>query len=181
MWPFANGIRAGAAAVMCGYNQVNNSQSCQNVYLLNYLHKGELGFQGFVVSDWYGTYSGVSTILAGLDMTIPGYVEPQDMKTGRGWFGDNLTIAVLNGPVPEWRLNDAATRIVAAWYYLGRDNATEEVSYSAYTKKRMVLCIIELARTQHRTFLDLMAALKEPAPMVLWLPGSVLVLRTTAI
>jgi beta-glucosidase len=134
MWPFANGIRAGAAAVMCAYNQVNNSQSCQNSYALNYLLKGELGFQGFVVSDWFGTYSGISSILAGLDMTMPGDVEPQDMLTGRSWFGANLTIAVLNGSVPIWRLNDAATRIAAAWYYLGRDDATEKVNYAAWTK-----------------------------------------------
>lgn len=65
LWPFADGVRAGAASVMCSYNQVNNSQACQNSYTLNYLLKGELGFQGFVVSDWLGTHSGVSSVLAG--------------------------------------------------------------------------------------------------------------------
>lgn len=65
LWPFADAVRAGAASIMCSYNQINNSQACQNSYTLNYLLKGELGFQGFVVSDWTGTYSGVSAVLAG--------------------------------------------------------------------------------------------------------------------
>ena len=39
---------------------------------MNYLLKGELGFQGFVMSDWSAQRSGVSSALAGLDMTMPG-------------------------------------------------------------------------------------------------------------
>ena len=37
---------------MCSYNRVNNSYSCQNSKLLNGLLKTELGFEGFVTSDW---------------------------------------------------------------------------------------------------------------------------------
>lgn len=32
---------------MCSYNQINNSYGCQNSYLLNYVLKEELNFQGF--------------------------------------------------------------------------------------------------------------------------------------
>lgn len=45
LWPFADGVRAGIGAIMCSYNQVNDSQACQNSYVLNHLLKGELGFQ----------------------------------------------------------------------------------------------------------------------------------------
>jgi len=83
---------------MCSYNQINNSQACQNSYVLNYLLKGELGFQGFVVSDWLGTHSGVSSILAGLDMTMPG--DSTAYNSPDSFFGQNLTVAVLNGTVP---------------------------------------------------------------------------------
>lgn len=34
--------------------------------------------------------------------------------------GPNLTVAVLNGTVPQWRLDDMAVRVVAAWYYVDR-------------------------------------------------------------
>jgi beta-glucosidase len=52
---------------MCSYNQVNNSYACGNSKLLNDLLKNELGFQGFVMSDWQAQASGVSSALAGMD------------------------------------------------------------------------------------------------------------------
>ncbi|GAB7350276.1 hypothetical protein MBLNU459_g0917t3 [Dothideomycetes sp. NU459] len=134
LWPFADGIRAGAANIMCSYNQVNNSQACQNSYTLNYLLKGELGFQGYVVSDWYGTHSGVSAILAGLDMSMPGDPEQQWTNTGASYFGANLTIAILNGTVPAWRLDDAAVRIMASYYFVGRDQVNTTINFNSWTK-----------------------------------------------
>lgn len=59
---------------MCSYNQVNNSYACQNSYLMNHILKNELGFQGFIMSDWSAQHSGVSSALAGMDMTMPGDV-----------------------------------------------------------------------------------------------------------
>lgn len=44
---------------MCSYNQINNSYGCQNSKLLNNILKDELGFQGFVMSDWQAQHSGV--------------------------------------------------------------------------------------------------------------------------
>jgi beta-glucosidase-like glycosyl hydrolase len=66
--PFADAVKAGTGAIMCSYNQINNSYGCQNSYTLNYLLKNELNFQGFVMSDWQAQHSGVGDILAGLDM-----------------------------------------------------------------------------------------------------------------
>jgi hypothetical protein len=133
LWPFADGVRAGATSVMCSYNQVNGSQSCQNSYILNHVLKNELGFQGFVVSDWYGTHSGVSAILAGLDMSMPGDPVQEFGNHGGAMFGANLTIGVLNGTVPQWRLDDACVRILAAHYYVGRDKSNVSVSFNSYS------------------------------------------------
>jgi beta-glucosidase len=72
MWPFANAVKAGVSNVMCAYNRVNASWACQNPKVLNGLLKTELGFQGFVVSDWMGTHTGYAAAEAGLDMTMPG-------------------------------------------------------------------------------------------------------------
>lgn len=52
-------------------------------------------------------------------MTMPGDV---GFDTGTSYWGPNLTIAVLNGTVPQWRLDDMAVRILAAWYYVDREN-----------------------------------------------------------
>ena len=119
--PFADAVRAGVGSVMCSYNQINNSYACENSYTLNYLLKGELGYQGFVMTDWQGQHSGVGSALAGLDMTMPGDTL---FNSGQSYWGANLTVAVLNGTVPQWRLDDMCIRIMAAWYYVGRDNSS---------------------------------------------------------
>ena len=115
---------------MCSYQQVNNSYACQNSNMLNYLLKSELGFQGFVMSDWQAQHSGVSSALAGLDMTMPGDTL---FDSGRSYWGANLTIAILNGTVPQWRLDDMAIRIIAAWYYVDRDDASVPINFDTWT------------------------------------------------
>ncbi|KAL8948156.1 MAG: hypothetical protein Q9222_005633 [Ikaeria aurantiellina] len=130
LWPFADAVRAGVGSIMCSYNQINNSYGCQNSYTLNYLLKGELDFQGFVMSDWQAQHSGFGSALAGMDMSMPGDVL---FDTGTSYWGSNLTVAVLNGTVPEWRLDDMATRIVAAWYYVGRDTSQVPINFDSWT------------------------------------------------
>ena len=71
-WPFAEAVRAGVGAVMASYNDVNGSDNSQNSMLLNGILKDEMGFQGLVMSDWFGQIGGVSSALAGLDMAMPG-------------------------------------------------------------------------------------------------------------
>ncbi|TKA29905.1 hypothetical protein B0A54_15031 [Friedmanniomyces endolithicus] len=132
LWPFADAVRAGTGSIMCSYNQINNSQACQNSYTQNYLLKNELDFQGFIMSDWSATHSGVSSVLAGLDMTMPGDV---GFDSATSYFGANLTVAVLNGTVPQWRLDDMVVRIMAAWYYVDRaaHQAPDSPNFSSWT------------------------------------------------
>jgi len=130
LWPFADAVRAGTGSIMCAYNKVNNSQACQNSYLQNYILKGELGFQGFILSDWDAQHSGVASTLAGLDMTMPG---DTDFNSGASFWGPNLTISVINGTVPAWRLDDAAVRIMAAYYYVGRDKAAIPLNFNSWS------------------------------------------------
>lgn len=123
LWPFSESIRAGVASVMCSYNLVNNSYACGNSKLLNGILKDELGFQGFVQSDWLAQRSGVASALSGLDMSMPG--DGLRWMDGKPLWGSQLTKAVLNESLPVERLNDMVTRIVAAWYQLGQDDKTK--------------------------------------------------------
>ncbi|PTU20491.1 hypothetical protein P175DRAFT_0501106 [Aspergillus ochraceoroseus IBT 24754] len=131
LWPFADAVRAGVGAIMCSYNQINNSYGCQNSHLLNRLLKAELGFQGFVMSDWSAEHSGVGAVLAGMDMSMPGDVT---FNSGTSYLGANLTIAVLNGTVPQWRIDDMAVRIMAAYYKVGRDRLQHPPNFSSWTR-----------------------------------------------
>lgn len=112
LWPFQDAVRAGTANMMCSYQRINNSYGCANSATLNGLLKTELGFQGFVVSDWNALYSGVAPALAGLDLAMP--------NAGLYW-GSQLSQAVSNGSVPESRIDDMVTRLMASWYQLGQD------------------------------------------------------------
>ena len=82
------------------------------------------------MSDWGAAHSGVSSALAGLDMMMPG---DTTFNSGQSYWGANLTIAILNGTVPQWRLDDMVTRIIAAWYYVGRDNTSIPINFDSWT------------------------------------------------
>jgi beta-glucosidase len=45
LWPFSDAVKANVASVMCSYNLVNGSHTCENSPVLQDLLKGELGFQ----------------------------------------------------------------------------------------------------------------------------------------
>ncbi|KAI1122690.1 glycoside hydrolase family 3 protein [Nemania abortiva] len=131
LWPFADAVRAGVGAVMCSYQQINNSYACQNSKTLNGILKGELGFQGFVMSDWQAQHTGVASAVAGLDMTMPGDTE---FNSGLSFWGTNLTIAVLNGTVPAYRIDDMAMRIMAAFFKVGQTpEGLEPINMDSWT------------------------------------------------
>lgn len=119
MWPFANSVRAGVASVMCSYNRLNSSYSCQNSKVLNGLLKEELGFQGYVMSDWGAVHAGVDSAKAGLDMNMPGPIG--FFVTEPSFWGPNLTTAVNNGSLSEDRLDDMARRVMTPYFYLSQD------------------------------------------------------------
>lgn len=127
--PFLKSVQADVASVMCSYNLINSSWACQNSKTLNGYLKGELGFQGFVMSDWAATESGVGAALAGLDMTMPGDIQFSD---GLSYFGQNLTDAVTNGSVPLSRVEDMATRILAGYFLVGQDQDFPDVNFNAF-------------------------------------------------
>ncbi|EJD05137.1 uncharacterized protein FOMMEDRAFT_79988 [Fomitiporia mediterranea MF3/22] len=139
LWPFAESVRAGVGSVMCSYQMVNNSYACQNSKIINGILKDELGFQGFMQSDWLAQRSGVASALAGLDMSMPG--DGLRWANGKSLWGTELTKAVLNGSLPMSRLNDMAIRIVAAYYQLGQDDPSrfpeEGPNFSSWTDEEV--------------------------------------------
>ncbi len=100
-------------AVMCAYNRVNRSFSCQNQWLLDTVLKNSWGYRGFVMSDWGGTHSTIAAANAGLDQES-GW--PFDRQP---YFGAPLRKAVLAGKVSRSRLNDMAGRILYSMFANG--------------------------------------------------------------
>ncbi|KAH7382479.1 glycoside hydrolase superfamily [Phaeosphaeria sp. MPI-PUGE-AT-0046c] len=122
MWPFANAVKAKAASFMCSYQRINGSYGCQNSATQNGLLKTELGFQGYVMSDWGATHSGVASIEAGLDMNMPGGMGAYGLNFGEpSEFGGNVTIGVNNGSLALSRVDDMVIRIMTPYFWLGQD------------------------------------------------------------
>ncbi|TID05079.1 putative beta-glucosidase G [Colletotrichum higginsianum] len=122
MWPFADAVKARASSFMCAYQRINGSYACQNSKALNGLLKTELGFDGYVMSDWGATHTGVAAIEAGLDMDMPGGLGGYGMNWKAGsFFGGNVTKAVNNGTLDVARVDDMIVRIMTPYYWLGQD------------------------------------------------------------
>ena len=87
---FQTAIDAGAGAVMCSYNRINTVYSCSNDGTLNGVLRGQLGFKGFVTSDW-GAVHRVSDQLHGDNIEQPGNVN------GNSTYGLQLLNALAAG------------------------------------------------------------------------------------
>lgn len=86
--PFEWAITKGKAlAVMTAYNRLNGRWCSTQSELLNTILRNDWGFSGIVVSDWFGAGSTVESLLAGLDIQMPG--------TDR-YFGQPITKAIKN-------------------------------------------------------------------------------------
>ncbi|CAE6529879.1 unnamed protein product [Rhizoctonia solani] len=59
-------------AMMSAYNRVNGLHVSENKYLLNTILRKQWGWDGMIMSDWFGTYSADASVKAGLDLEMPG-------------------------------------------------------------------------------------------------------------
>ncbi len=100
---FRRALEAGAASVMSAYNSVNGEWCGQNRALLTDILKDELGFEGFIISDFiFGIREPERAALAGLDVEMPFAMH----------FHGALERLVAEGTVPVERVDDAALRIL---------------------------------------------------------------------
>ncbi|CAE6529872.1 unnamed protein product [Rhizoctonia solani] len=83
-----------AWAVMTAYNRVNGLHASENKYLLDTILRKQWGWEGLIMSDWFGTSSADASIKAGLDLEMPGPAI---------WRGDALQRCVVSQKirVPE--------------------------------------------------------------------------------
>lgn len=65
VWPFMDAVKSNVAAVMCSYNKINGVWACESDGVMNKLLKDELGFRGYIMSDWNG--KSVAIITSNID------------------------------------------------------------------------------------------------------------------
>ncbi len=117
--PYPPVIAAGAVTIMPSYSSWNGLKCSANKYLLTDVLKGEMGFEGFLISDWaairqvdpdFKTAIGMS-INAGMDMAM----EPTKYRV----FYEYLKELVEEGTVPMSRIDDAVVRILRVKFAMG--------------------------------------------------------------
>ncbi|KAJ5579629.1 uncharacterized protein N7459_005614 [Penicillium hispanicum] len=92
-----------SACIMTAYNKVNGTHVSENKTLIDDILRKEWGWDGMVMSDWFGTYSTSDAINAGLDIEMPG-------KTR--WRGDALGHAVSSNKVAQFKLDERVRNIL---------------------------------------------------------------------
>jgi beta-glucosidase len=121
---FDAAVKAGARTVMINSGEINGVPGHVNKHILTDILRGELGFKGFVVSDWEDIKKLVTTwriaatekeatrqaIMAGIDMSMV----PLDYS-----FADHLIALVKEGAVPQSRIDEAVRRILRVKFELG--------------------------------------------------------------
>ena len=123
--PYITAIASDVKTVMMSFNSFNGEKCHGSSYLIQDLLKGELGFEGFIISDWAGIdeipgdYKSdiINGVNAGIDMVmVPGNLFGQEhYKTFITLFKE----AVAEGSIKQERLDDAVRRILTVKYEIG--------------------------------------------------------------
>ncbi len=130
--------QGGAMGVMCSYNRINSTYSCQNPETLKGILNGQFGFSGFVVSDWGATHSTIQSAENGMDI---------EMNVTPGtYYGPALQTAVQKGQVPMRTLNDMVLRILRAMFKVGVFDHPPAAEPQAYSADVSTASHVELAR-----------------------------------
>lgn len=91
--PFEAAVKqAKTWAVMSSYNRLNGTFTSENHWLLTQVLRDDWGFDGVVMSDWFGSHTTAPTVNAGLDLEMPGPTRDR---------GEKLIAAVAAGEVSE--------------------------------------------------------------------------------
>ncbi|WP_148288698.1 beta-glucosidase [Ilumatobacter nonamiensis] len=91
--PFERAVKEGGAwGIMSAYNRLDGDHAAENRRLLTDILRDEWGFDGFVVSDWFGVHEPVGAANAGLSLEMPAPVRV---------YGQRLADAVERGDVTE--------------------------------------------------------------------------------
>jgi beta-glucosidase len=140
---FETAVKTGVASIMCGYHRINGFWACENAEIQNGILRGQLGFQGFITSDW-GAIHGPLAITRGVDLEMPG--REIAGRPGGPYFVAGLKAAVEDGRVPVSAVDRAVTRILAQmerFHLLGRKPPARPPAIDIQAHARIVRKIAE--------------------------------------
>lgn len=94
---------------------------------MNGFLKDELGFQGFVLSDWQVQYIGVVVVVVGFDMLMLGDIE---FNIGVSFWGINFIVVVFNGIVLVYWIDDMVMCIMVVFFKVEKSIELDFINFS---------------------------------------------------
>ncbi len=117
--PFEIAVKQGHAwCVMASYNPVNNLHMTENDYLNNHVLKGEWGFPGFIMSDWWALGSTLGEANGGLDLEMPGQNAPMPGHP-KCMTPQQLKPLIDAGQVTQATIDEKVSRIFRVVFSMG--------------------------------------------------------------
>lgn len=117
--PYYRAIEAGALTVMASFNSWQGEKCHGHKYLLSYLLKDRMQFNGYIISDWDGidylSENYFDAVAAGVNAGIDMFMVSEHWRP----FIDHLTHHVARGTVPMDRIDDAVRRILRVKFSYG--------------------------------------------------------------
>lgn len=117
--PYYPAIDNGVLTVMASFNSWNGDKCHGHKYLLSYVLKERMGFNGFIISDWDGidylSESYFEAVAKGANAGIDMFMVSEHWRP----FIDHLTHHVVEGTVPMSRIDDAVRRILRVKFAFG--------------------------------------------------------------
>ncbi len=98
-------------SLMAAYNDVNGQAATEQVHVNTEIVKGEWGYDGLLMSDWFATKTTAASANGGLDLVMPG---------PHGPWGEKLVAAVEAGEVAESTVDDHVVRVLRLAQRVGR-------------------------------------------------------------
>jgi len=109
--PFEDAVKkAGTWGIMSSYNKINGTYAAEHHWLLTEVLRDQWGYDGIVMSDWFGSRTTAPTVNAGLDLEMPGPTRDR---------GDKLIAAVEDGAVSAETVRTRAINMVRLMQRVG--------------------------------------------------------------
>ncbi|KAJ6011685.1 hypothetical protein N7522_002040 [Penicillium canescens] len=90
-------------SLMTSYHRINGTHICEDPWIINQILRNDWGWNGLVMSDWFGTYSTAEALNAGMDLEMPGPTR---------WRGPLLLWSIVSKKVKEATLDVAVKNLL---------------------------------------------------------------------
>lgn len=125
--PYIDAIQAGVGAIMVSYNSWNGIKMTGYKYMLTEVLKGELGFEGIVISDYNAIDQVHPDYKTAIEISINAGIDMAMVPTRYREFFQLLKELVQEGRVPMERIDDAVLRILRVKFAMGLMDGPEHV------------------------------------------------------